>query len=279
MTAIAGSTSIPAPVSRDCQRIFFFGGEERGRWSHVEGGTNTEVRLAVQRNVTDAMVVAEARAERARSPILEFSPLSLPIQTQAVYSVLLLIPVGALLIVLFRNVVGIKSFGTFMPVLIALAFRETRLLSGIVLFSLLVGLGLLIRFYLERLRLLLVPRLGSVLIAVVLLMLAISIVSSRFEIEIGLSVALFPMVILTMVIERMSIVWEERGPSEALQQGFGSLLMASLCYLVMGFDVLEHLLFVFPELLLIVLAISLLLGRYTGYRLTELFRFKALSDQ
>ena len=244
---------------------------------HVEGGANTEVRLAVQRNVTDAMTVAEARAERVRSPLLDFSPLALPIQTQAVYTVLLLIPLGTLLIVVFRNVIGIKSFGTFMPVLIAIAFRETRLASGILLFTLLVGFGLAIRFYLERLRLLLVPRLGSVLIAVVLIMLTISTVSSKFDIEVGLSVALFPMVILTMVIERMSIVWEERGPGEALQQGLGSLLMASLCYVVMGIDVLEHLLFVFPELLLVVLAMTLLLGRYTGYRLTELFRFRELS--
>ncbi len=230
----------------------------------------------MQRNVVSAMDIAEARADRARSAIASFSPLALPIQTQAVYSVLLLIPVGTLLIVLFRNVIGIQSFGTFMPVLIALAFRETRLLSGLMLFTLLVGLGLTIRFYLDRLRLLLVPRLASVLTAVVLLMLCISMISSALDMEIGLSVALFPMVILTMVIERMSVVWEERGAADALQQGAGSLLMASLCYLVMGLDVVEHLVFVFPELLLVVLAATLLLGRYTGYRLTEFIRFRAL---
>ena len=245
---------------------------------HVEGGTDTNVRLAVQRNVTSAMTIAEARAARARSGIANFSPLALPIQTQAVYSILLLIPVGTLLIVLFRNLIGIKSFGTFMPVLIALAFRETQLLSGLVLFSLLVGLGLAIRFYLERLRLLLVPRLASVLTVVVLLMLCISMLAAALDMEMGLSVALFPMVILTMVIERMSVVWEERGAAEALQQGVGSLLMASLCYLVMGIDMIEHLAFVFPELLLVVLALMLLLGRYTGYRLTELVRFRALSS-
>jgi hypothetical protein len=32
--------------------------------------------------------------------------------------------------------------------------------------------------------------------------------------------------------------------------------------------------FVFPELLLAILALTLLLGRYTGYRLTELWRFR-----
>ncbi len=242
---------------------------------HVEGGRSTDVRLAVQKNVAEAMAVAEARAARAQSRLVEFSLFSLPIQTQAVYSVLLLIPVGALVIAVFRNVIGIQTFGTFMPVLIALAFRETRLLSGVLMFTLVVSLGLTIRFYLERLRLLLVPRLASVLISVVLLMLLVSIVSNKLGFEVGLSVALFPMVILTMVIERMSLVWEERGASEALQQGFGSLVVAAICYLIMGVDYLEHLVFVFPEALLLSLAATLLLGRYTGYRLSEYIRFRA----
>ena len=44
----------------------------------------------------------------------------------------------------------------------------------------------------------------------------------------------------------------------------------------MDMDFAQHLVFVFPELLLVVLAATLLLGRYTGYRLTELVRFRAL---
>jgi hypothetical protein len=83
------------------------------------------------------------------------------------------------------------------------------------------------------------------------------------------------MVILTMVIERMSIVWEERGPTEAIVEGFGSLAVASAAYLVMSIPEVQHLVFVFPELLLVVLAAALLLGRYKGYRLSELMRFKA----
>lgn len=82
---------------------------------------------------------------------------------------------------------------------------------------------------------------------------------------------------MTMVIERMSIVWEERGPAEAIREGIGSLTVAALAYLVMSIPYLGHLVFVFPELLLVLLAASLLLGRYTGYRLLELFRFKALA--
>ena len=243
----------------------------------VEGGSGVEVNFAVRKNFVDSLSIAEQRAELEGSMLVEFSLFSLPIQTQAVYSVLLMIPIGALIMVLMRNIVGIDAFGTFMPVLIALSFRETKLLWGAILFTLLVTLGLSIRFLLEKLRLLLVPRLGAVLIVVMLLMMVISVMSHKLGMETGLSVALFPMVIIAMTIERMSVVWEEVGAADAMRAAAGSLLVASVAYLAMGMKWLEHLIFTFPELLLLVLAIVILIGRYTGYRLTELARFRALA--
>src|SRR5690606_30550156 len=153
----------------------------------------------------------------------------------------------------------------------------TQLVNGLVLFILIVAFGLSIRFYLERLRLLLVPRLSAVLIVVVLLMALVSIFTHRLGLEVGLSVALFPMVIIAMTIERMSTIWEERGPGEAMKEGIGTLVAAALIYVVMITPEVRYIVLVFPEVLLLVLALVLLLGRYTGYRLTELVRFKALA--
>ncbi len=242
----------------------------------VAGGKAGKVEFSVYKQYQDVTVVAQQRANRINSRIMEFSLFNLPVQTQNVYRVLLMIPLGALLIVILRNVVGIKSIGTFMPILIALAFRETELAWGLVLFSLIIVFGLMLRFYLEYLQLLLVPRLAAVLIIVILLMLLVSLLSHKLGIYRGLSVALFPMVIMAMTIERMSLVWEERGPGEAIQQGIGTLFIASFGYLLMSNEYLEHLIFVFPELLLTLLAFTLLLGRYTGYRLTELWRFRGM---
>jgi hypothetical protein len=210
--------------------------------------------------------------------LLEFSLFSLPVQTQAVYRVALLVPVGVLFLVILRNVIGIRTFGTFMPVLIALSFRETRLLWGIILFIALVGIGLLIRLYLEHLKLLVVPRLAAILIVVIGLMAFLSVLTNKLGLERGLSMALFPMVIITMTIERMSIVWDELGSFETIKQGTGSIIAAMIAYLIMSISYVEHLLFVFPELLLILLAATLLLGRYSGFRLLELRRFKALTE-
>ena len=242
----------------------------------LEGGDKLNITMSVSLKQEEA-VLAAVEGGKIKSPLLlEYSLFSLPVQTQAVYRILLLVPVGAFLLVIFRNIVGIKTFGTFMPVLIALAFRETKLLWGVILFSTVIGLGLSIRLYLERLKLLVVPRLSSVLFVVVLLMALLSILTNKLGLERGLSIALFPMVILTMTIERMSIVWEERGAAEAFQQGIGSIVAAALAHFIMTIKYVEHLTFVFPELLLVLLAGTLLLGRYYGYRMLELRRFKRL---
>jgi hypothetical protein len=242
----------------------------------TSGTSQHQVEFSAARTVREMVSIAEQRAARQGSLLMDFSLLSLPVQTQNMYRILLMVPIGALVMVFMRNVVGVSTFGTFMPILIALAFRETQLLWGIVLFTMIVTAGLAIRFYLENLKLLLVPRLASVLIVVVVLLALISILSHKLGLDRGLSVALFPMVILAMTIERMSLVWEEHGPPEAIKQGLGSLAVAVLGYLIMFQERLEHLIFYFPELLLVVLAVTLMMGRYTGYRLTELWRFRQL---
>jgi len=243
---------------------------------NVLGAGNPEVEISTWRNVLQALEVAERRAELKHSSVVDYSLLRLPLQVQAVYKVMLLVPVGAFLIVILRNVIGILTLGTFMPVLVALAFRETRLMAGVILFALVVGAGIGLRFLLDRLHLLVVPRLSAVLVLVVLGLLMVSILSHRLGLEVGLSVALFPLVILTMTIERMSIVWEEVGAKEATKQGLGTLLVAAIAYEVMSLDAVEYVVVVFPESLLILLALILLLGRYTGYRLLELVRYKDL---
>jgi hypothetical protein len=242
----------------------------------VQGAHLQDVQVSVRQQHVSSLELAQRKSLEQGFGLGTFSILNLPIQTQSVYEVLLLVPFGILIIVIMRNIIGLNSFGTFAPVLIALAFRETELLRGVLLFTFIVSIGLVFRFYLERLRLLLVPRLGAVVTVVVIIMTLISMISNQLQIDFGLSVSLFPMIIISMVIERMSVVWEERGAATSIKEGIGSMAMAALAYFVMSQPLLGYWVTVFPELTLVVLALIIALGRYTGFRLTELFRFRQL---
>jgi len=180
--------------------------------------------------------------------------------------------VGALIVILMRVIVGVRTAGTFMPVLLAIAFVQTDLLTGVAIFLLILVAGIWVRSLLSRLDMLLIARIAVVL--VVSLMAAISTVSYKLGIEQALTVTFFPMIIIAWTIEHMSILWEDDGPMEVLIQTTGSLLVAILCFFVMTNRYIEHWMFNFPELLPALLGLIIILGQYTGYRFSELLRFR-----
>ncbi|SEE24703.1 inactive transglutaminase family protein [Pseudomonas anguilliseptica] len=241
----------------------------------LEGGKQAQVSFSLNNSEMNAIRLAKLTDENTDADFLEYSLYGLPLQTQQTFMIMVMIPIGVLVILVLRNLGGLQTLGTFTPVLIALAFREMQLGYGIMFFTIITALGLSLRSYLEHLKLQMLPRLSVVLTFVVVLIAAISLLSHKLGLERGLSVALFPMVILTMTIERLSITWEERGGGHAFKVAIGTLLAATLAHLLMSVPELNYFIFTFPAVLMILVGFMLAMGRYRGYRLTELFRFKA----
>jgi hypothetical protein len=245
----------------------------------VIGGRRSRVAFSIIENFRATRDLAVRYGEDQKTALMDFSIYSLPIAEQNAFKSILLVPIGALVVVIMRLIVGLRTSGTFMPILIALALIQTTLFAGLIIFVVVVGTGLIFRAFLSRLNLLLVARISAVIIVVIGIMAGISIISLKLGISQALTVTFFPMIILAWTIERMSILWEEEGPKEVLAQGGGSLLVAVIAYLFMTNPTIEHLTFNFPELLLVNLAIILLLGQYNGYRLTELRRFQPMAEE
>lgn len=221
-----------------------------------------------------------AQFERIRissHPLDKWSLFRLPENFQETFRILLLVPLGALMICVLRNMVGFPTFGIFMPVLMALAFRNTGLAYGLGLFGGVVVVGYLIRRFLEGLRLLLVPRLSTILTVVILLFTLLALLGNRMQQMELVAVGLIPFVILTMTIERLFVISEEAGSGQALRTAAGSAVVASITYQLVDWEPLQLTFFLYPELLLVVAALQILVGRYTGYRLSEILRFRILT--
>jgi|AGBJ01.1.fsa_nt_gi hypothetical protein len=263
-------------VPRD--KNFFIWQQSGDSLIDVTGAKNSKIRFSINERLVPVEYLLEKQELLKKAAIMDFSLFSLPVSEQNAYRHILLVPFGALVVVLLRIIGGLRTSGTFMPVLIALAFMETTLFAGLLMFILIVGMGLIIRSYLSSLNLLLVARISAVMIVVILIMSFMSILSFKLGIKEVLTVTFFPMIILAWTIERMSILWEEEGPKEVLIQGGGSLIVAVCAYFVMTYPFVSHIAFNFPELLLIVLAGTILLGRYSGYRVSELIRFRSMMD-
>lgn len=245
----------------------------------LTGGTNLKTSMSLRRVPQRVLDQVLSSKNPMQENLVKYSLYALPAQSQQVFQVLMVIPFGIIMLVIVRNVIGIKTLGTFMPVLIALALHSTYLTWGVMVFIGIVAAGLLFRLYLEHLKLLLVPRLAAVLIFVILVIAMLSMITNAMGIAQGLSISLFPIVIMTMTIERLSVLWDERGATEALKQAASTLVFAVLICVAIAFPIVKYLYFTFPELLLIMMSIALLLGRYTGYRLLELTRFRAFGER
>ena len=240
----------------------------------VDGASQSDVDFSIIRQTVPALELA--RAQLTDSPFALLGVYRLSIEEQSMFKLLFLLPLGALVVVIMRVLVGISTSGTFMPILIALSFLQTSLLPGLISFVSIVALGLLLRGYLSQLNLLLVPRIAALVVLVVFLISFLSLAGYHLGFNTGMTIMFFPMIIIAWTIERMSILWEEEGAREVVVQGGGSLLVAVLAYLLMEMQLARHLSFNFPELNLVTLALILLLGQYTGYKLTELYRFHDL---
>lgn len=198
----------------------------------------------------------------------------LRLEMHEVLSLMLLIPLGALVTAVFRTLIGIRTFGTFTPTLLALAFVYSDWRTGLVVFVGVVGLGLVVRSLVDRLRLLMVPRLSVILTLVVVCMVMSVSILEYFHWTPSAQAVLLPMVIVTSTIERFFVTTEEDGPRFALQLMGSTVWLAFLCYLVLRWEAVGRLLLTYPELHFFTVALLLLIGRYTGYRLTELWRFR-----
>lgn len=211
-----------------------------------------------------------------RHPIQIFDLSRLPVPMHTVLRVLLLLPFGALITVIVRNVVGIGTFGTFSPALLAMSFIYANWQTGVAILLIVVMAGVVSRSFLERLRLLAVPRLSIILTIVILcVVFGMSILYYLLP-EVVTDAVLLPMVILTMLIERFYVTTEEDGLVYTVQLAAGTLMVAALVYAILAWEKVGQFVLVYPEAHLFTIAVFILLGRYAGYRITELWRFRDL---
>jgi len=244
----------------------------------VVGGLDSKISFSISRIRKSAL--QEAKESAANSEVAAFSAglYNLPLAEQNLFKGILLLPIGALIVVFLRIIIGLKCSGTFMPILIATSFIQTELVPGVIGFLAIVSVGLIIRSYLSHLNLLLVSRISAVVIVVIGIIILFTIVAFRMGLTEVLTISFFPMIIMAWTIERMSILWEEEGGREVLIQGGGSLIVAVIAYLMMDNNLIRHWAFNFLGVHLLIMAAILMMGQYTGYRLLELRRFAPMAQ-
>jgi len=217
---------------------------------------------------------------------MEYSPITyfivdqnVPAQTMAL---LLLLPVVATLASFFRQVVGIKAFGIYTPSIITfalLAFDPNGLKYGIAVFASVIFIGMVTRYVLRRFRLLYLPRVAITLSVISFSMLGILILGGAFN-RTGLAgVSIFPLLIMITITEKFVAVQLEKGTKAALILAAETLGISLVGYALISWSAFISFILAYPWTVLFTIPLNVLLGKWTGLRLSEYIRFTRILSQ
>lgn len=199
--------------------------------------------------------------------ILDFNRLS-PANRENL-GVLLLLPLGVLATEIMRQLMGIRTYGTFTPSLIALAIVHVDRITATIIFLLVTIIGISIRSYLPNLNLQRTPRLAIVFTLVALSMSLVLSGFMYFDPTMDGIVVLLPVVVLTMLIDRIYTVADQNGMRTAMVRLFWTVVSALISLLVLLQADWGIWLVAYPELHAVTLAVIILIGQYKGPKLSS----------
>jgi hypothetical protein len=234
--------------------------------------------LEVEYEITRLPQAALGTSAMGQHPLDILDLTRLPLEMQRVLALVLLMPFGALVTCFFRNIVGLKTSGTFTPTLVALSLVFADWKTGLIILVAALVLGIATRYLIDGLKLLILPRLSVMLTLVVFCIVFGISALEYFRIAPGTQAVLLPMVILTMLVERFYITTQEDGARVAFQHLAGTFVVSFCCYLVLCWQAVAQLILAYPEGHCFTVALLVLVGRYTGYQLFEPWRFRDLAD-
>lgn len=233
-------------------------------------------RIAVSYTVTNADEFLDVQAGVEPGWQSVFHLTRLPLEVRNVLARLFLLPLAVLLTTLFRELTGIRSYGTFMPALFALALVHAQWQMAAVTLGTVLLFGVLGRSVLPA-GLHRQPRLTLVLILVVVgVATSISLMDFLAWGQDG-RVVLLPVVIMAILVDLFYRALEKEGPDSAVVKLGWTLFQVVLCLPVMHYEALGHWLVAHPETHILTLAATLLVSGYSGPRLVSLPGFHGLS--
>jgi len=194
---------------------------------------------------------------------------------------ILLFPVIASFIAASRHIIGLAGFGVYAPAILAVALLSTGIITGLFLFISILLVASVGRSVIKRFKLQYLPRTALLLWVVALSVFGLLLASPYFlRINLDLiTLNIFPILVLVLLSENFVEATQTGSESKAIELTLETILLAVISALFVRTKLVQDFVILHPELtILAVLVIDMAVGKYSGLRLTEYFRFKPILD-
>ena len=192
---------------------------------------------------------------------------------------ILLLPLIATVIAATRQIIGLRGFGIFLPASLSVVFVATGPIVGIILFLIIVFVSTATRMVLRRFKIKLqyLPRMALILWAVSVGVLGVLFLAPIMPYQGLTNVSIFAVLILTLLTEDFIRIQLGKSVKTAIRLTYETIILSVISYLFLTYEPIQGFVLLNPEVyLLIILLLDILLGRYTGLRVMELWRFRKL---
>lgn len=202
---------------------------------------------------------------------------------------LLMLPIVATLISFIRNVIGLKTFGIYAPIVLTFAYYElgvigendvSNLISGLkygLTLTIIVFISAALSHLITRkVRLHYLPKMSIVLGFVAFTVLGALALGSTFD-KIGfISVDILPLLLIITVAEQFISLYIKKGGKSAVVLSIYTVLGSVFAYSLISFEAFQDLILRYPWISVLTLLLNIVIGKWTGLRVSEYFRFDTI---
>ncbi len=197
------------------------------------------------------------------------------VATSIIY-LLLSVPFLAFIVAFARQFIGISTYGVFSPLMLSLSFMVLGLKFGLSVFVTILLLSYIIRKFFEKVELLYIPRLALLMSFLSLSFFFILAIAIRMGTSLNLALTIFPMMVMSTVSEKFIASQTKEGLKNAIITAIETIFVSLLAYGFVEWNFIKELIYTTPEFILVPIIGSVVLGKFTGLRLSEYFKFGAL---
>lgn len=189
---------------------------------------------------------------------------------------ILLLPMLATIIAFIRHVIGLPSIGMLVPVALSITLLSTGITAGLILLATIIFSSTVARILLKKVRIMQLPKMAfSMFIVSIFLFLTLT-VSAMAGILVVKQLSIFPVLLLILLSEQIIAVQQERSAQEMMIISMVTFAIGILGFLLLSSIHLRNTILLYPEFILVLIPLNIIVGRYFGLRLMEYFRFSSI---
>jgi hypothetical protein len=186
---------------------------------------------------------------------------------------ILLTPLLALFVSFVRVVIGLPTLDMLVPIALSFALVAVGLALGLLVFGAVLFASYIAKRSLFKLKIMFYPKRSLSMVILSIAVFAALSIGVILEFDRILSVSIFPILILMLLGDMVVSVQLHKSPSETLIISASTLLIGVIGYMVATSEAIQNTIILYPEIILLVIPLNLLIGRYFGLRVLELLRF------